>query len=54
MTAANDEIEREFAKQDKAWTGPKFFQTGIITLIVAVGIIVFAATRTGCTVAIVP
>ena len=54
MASENDEIERDFAKQDKEWTGPRFFQTGIITLILAVGLIVYAATRTGCSVAIVP
>jgi hypothetical protein len=52
--ATNEEIEREFARQDKEWTGPKFFQLGIVTLLVAVTAIIYAASRTGCTMAIVP
>ena len=47
--AANDEIEREFARQDKEWTGPKFFGLGIVTLLIAVTIIVYAATAIGGT-----
>jgi len=54
MASANDEAEREFARQDKEWNGPKFFGLGIVTLIVSVFIIVYAASRTGCTMAIVP
>ena len=49
-----DKVDRDFAEQDKRWNAPKFFATGIVTLIIAISIIVFAATRTGCTLAIVP
>ena len=49
-----DESERNFAAQDKEWTGPKFIGLGIVTLIIAVGIIVFAAARTGCSLVVVP
>lgn len=54
MAAADDEIAREFAKQDKEWTGPKFFGLGFVTLLIALSIIIFFASRTGCTMAIVP
>ena len=54
MAAADDEIARNFAKQDKEWTGPKFFGLGFVTLLIALTVIIYFATRTGCTVAIVP
>ena len=54
MSAADDEIARNFAKQDKEWTGPKFFGLGLVTLLIAITVIVFFASRTGCTMAIVP
>ena len=49
-----DEVDREFAAQDRRWNAPKFFGLGMMTLLVAIFVIVYAATRTGCTVAIVP
>jgi hypothetical protein len=49
-----DEVDAEFATQDKRWNGPKFFLTGIATLIVAVSIIIYASTFTGCSLAFVP
>lgn len=47
-------IERDFASQDRQWSGPKFVVAGFFTLLFAVGLIILAATRTGCTLAIVP
>ena len=49
-----DRYDREFAEQDKRWGGPKFFGLGILTLIVAVFIIVYASTQTGCSLVWVP
>lgn len=49
-----DQIDREFAEQDKRWNGPKFFGIGLLTLIVAIFIIVFASTHTGCSLVWVP
>ena len=54
MASSEDQIERDFAAQDKEWNGPKFFGLGIGTLIVAIFIIVYAATRTGCSLVVVP
>ena len=33
MATADEQAEKEFAAQDKEWTGPKFFATGIVTLV---------------------
>ena len=54
MSTADDRIARDFAEQDKRWTAPKFLGLGFVTLAIALFIIVYAASRTGCTVAIVP
>ena len=54
MASIDDEAEADFAEQDPKWTAPKFFGLGAITLAIALTIIVFMASRTGCTVAIVP
>ena len=54
MSSRDDAVEREFAEQDKRWGGPKYFVTGILTLIIAVGLIYYMSTTTGCTLQIVP
>ena len=54
MASTDDQAEKDFAEQDPKWTAPKFFGLGAITLAVALTIIVFMASRTGCTLAIVP
>ena len=49
-----DKVDRDFAEQDKRWNAPKFFVTGIVTLVIALTIIILMARSTGCTLAIVP
>jgi hypothetical protein len=49
-----DQVDREFAAQDKQWGGGKFIGLGLLTLFVAVFIIISAAVRSGCSLVIVP
>lgn len=54
MPTADELAEKDFNQQDKEWTGPRFVGVGLVTLICAVALIVFAATRTGCSLVVVP
>ena len=54
MASIDDEAEEDFAEQDPKWTAPKFFGLGAVTLAIALTLIVFMASRTGCSLAIVP
>jgi hypothetical protein len=45
---------KEFKAQDKAWTAPRFFTLGFFTLLIAVGLIYYMSTTTGCNLEIVP
>jgi hypothetical protein len=54
MPTADEVAEKEFAAQDKTWNAPRFFVLGIITLIIAIGIIYYCSSLTGCSLQIVP
>ena len=45
---------KEFSAQDKAWNAPRFFGLGFVTLLVAIGLIYYMSTTTGCSLQIVP
>jgi len=49
-----DPVEKDFEEQDKRWLGPRFFVTGILTMLVCVGLIYYMSTSTGCQLMIVP
>ena len=51
---SEDQVERAFAQQDKQWNGPRFFQLGIVTLLIAIGIIYYFSSLTGCRLLVVP
>ena len=44
----------DFVKQDQAWTAPKFFGLGFVTLVVAISIIYMFSARAGCSLTWVP
>jgi hypothetical protein len=54
MPTADEIAEKEFAEQDKQWNAPKFFVTGVITLAIALAIIYYTSSLTGCSLQIVP
>jgi hypothetical protein len=45
---------KEFKAQDKVWNAPRFFTLGFITLLVAISLIYYMSTTTGCNLEIVP
>jgi hypothetical protein len=51
---SENQAVKEFKAQDKAWTAPRFFALGFITLLVAIGLIYYMSTTTGCNLEIVP
>jgi hypothetical protein len=54
MASADDAIEKAFNEQDKEWNAPRFFVTGAITLLIAIAIIYYCSSLTGCSLQIVP
>ena len=46
--------EKAFAEQDKQWTVTRFLSLGFATLIVAISLIVWSSTMSGCTLAWTP
>lgn len=54
MAAAEDIYEKRFNEEDKQWSGPKLIGLGIITLAIALSLIYFMSTTTGCSLQIVP
>jgi hypothetical protein len=50
-----DEIaEKRFDEEDKRWPGPKLIGLGAVTLVIAISLIYFMSTTTGCSLQIVP
>ena len=45
---------KEFKAQDKAWNAPRFFSLGLVTLVIAIGLIYYMSTTTGCNLEVVP
>jgi hypothetical protein len=54
MPTTEEIAQKEFDAQDKAWTAPRFFSLGAITLFIAVSLIYMMSTTTGCSLQIVP
>jgi hypothetical protein len=54
MPTTEEIAQKEFDEQDKAWTAPRFFSLGAITLFIAVSLIYMMSTTTGCSLQIVP
>jgi hypothetical protein len=54
MPTAQDIAEKRFDEQDKRWSGPRFIGLGVVTLAIAISLIYFMSTTTGCSLQIVP
>lgn len=52
--AGMDAEELREAEVDKAWTGPKFISLGLVTLLIAVSIIYYLSSLSGCRLVVVP
>jgi len=51
---SEEAAQKQFAEQDKNWTGPKFIGLGIVTLVICLSLIYLMSTTTGCSLQIVP
>jgi hypothetical protein len=54
MPTAEEIHAKRFAAEDKAWSGPKFIALGFFTLLIAISMIFYMSTTTGCSLQIVP
>jgi hypothetical protein len=52
--SAEEAAEKQFAQQDKRWTGPRFILLGVITLAICLTAIYLMSTTQGCSLQIVP
>jgi hypothetical protein len=54
MPTTEEIAQQEFDDADKRWTAQKFFALGAVTLLIAISLIYFMSTTTGCSLQIVP
>ncbi len=54
MPTSEEIAQKQFDEADKRWTAPKFMGLGAITLFIAISVIYFMSTTTGCSLQIVP
>ncbi len=54
MPTAEEIAQKRFDEQDKVWTGPRYIGLGVVTLAIALSLIYFMSTTTGCSLQIVP
>ena len=54
MTTADDVCQKRFDEQDKRWNGPKLIRLGVVTLAIAISLIYYMSSTTGCSLQIVP
>ncbi|MDP9151473.1 MAG: hypothetical protein M3O36_16255 [Myxococcota bacterium] len=54
MATAEEIAEKRFAEEDRRWTGPRFIALAVVTLVLALSLIYFMSTSTGCSLQIVP
>ena len=54
MQAAEDVHQKRFDEEDKQWNGPKLISLGVVTLVIAISLIYYMSTTTGCSLQIVP
>jgi hypothetical protein len=54
MPTAEEIAAKRFNEEDKVWTGPKFIGLGLVTLVLAISMIFYMSTTTGCSLQIVP
>jgi hypothetical protein len=54
MQTADDAYQKRFDEEDQRWNGPKLIGLGVVTLFIAISLIYFMSTTTGCSLQIVP
>jgi hypothetical protein len=54
MTTADEIAKKQFDRDDKEWNGPRLIGLGAVTLLIAISLIYFMSTTTGCSLQIVP
>jgi hypothetical protein len=54
MPAFDDAYQKRFDEDDKEWSGPKLIGLGVFTLFIAISLIYYMSTTTGCSLQIVP
>jgi hypothetical protein len=54
MLTAEETAQKRFDEDDKRWNAPKFIGLGVLTLTIAISLIYFMSTTTGCSLQIVP
>jgi hypothetical protein len=54
MAASDDAYQKRFDEDDKEWNGPKLIGLGVVTLFIAISLIYYMSTTTGCSLQIVP
>jgi hypothetical protein len=54
MPTSEENAQKDFDAADKRWTAPKFMGLGAVTLFIAISLIYFMSTTTGCSLQIVP
>jgi hypothetical protein len=54
MPTIEELAQKKFDQDDKNWTAPKFIGLGAVTLFIAISLIYFMSTTTGCSLQIVP
>ncbi|HXX68008.1 MAG TPA: hypothetical protein VEK07_12530 [Polyangiaceae bacterium] len=54
MPTAEEIAQKQFDEDDKRWSGPKFIGLGVVTLAIALTLIYWMSTTTGCSLQVVP
>lgn len=54
MPTAEEIAQKQFDEDDRRWSGPRFIGLGIVTLTIALTLIYWMSTTTGCSLQIVP
>jgi hypothetical protein len=54
MPTDEEIAQKRFDEEDKRWNAPRFIGLGVVTLTIAISLIYFMSTTTGCSLQIVP
>jgi hypothetical protein len=54
MPTADEIAQKRFDEEDKVWNGPRFIGLGAVTLAIAISLIYYMSTTTGCSLQVVP
>ena len=54
MPTADEIAQKRFDEEDKVWNGPRLISLGAVTLAIAISLIYYMSTTTGCSLQVVP